>query len=185
MNLFLVAVFAAAPARMVDGGVTEEEIVDVIALHANELSPCFSEPKGAKKKPSVKYRFEVNEGRVTKFALVDSVTIISDPGMVTTVKGGLDKDVIIHVIRKGESQIRSCYDSALQQHPKLNGKIAAAWEIDANGRVSTVTISEDTMEAPAVGACITTAIKTWVFPKPAGGGVANVSFPWIFKLARN
>jgi hypothetical protein len=71
MNLWLALVLAATPARSVDGGLTEAEIADVFELHAADFAPCFEKAK-QRKKASVKYRFEVTDGRVTKMAFVDS-----------------------------------------------------------------------------------------------------------------
>ena len=35
----------------------------------------------------------------------------------------------------------------------------------------------------AVADCVVERIKRWTFPKPVGGGVVDVTFPWIFKTA--
>ena len=44
-------------------------------------------------------------------------------------------------------------------------------------------MAEDTLGDAAVADCVVERIKRWTFPKPVGGGVVNVTFPWIFKTA--
>ncbi len=97
--------------------------------------------------------------------------------------GGLDKDVIMKVIQANQRQIRVCYEIALQEKPALAGKVAVAWVIGPDGSVPLVNVTEDTMGDPRVGECVVARIRRWVFPKPEGGGIVNVTFPWLFKVA--
>ena len=332
MNLWLVMVMLAAPARSVDGGLTEAEISDVIELRAGELAPCFANAK-SRKKANAKYRFEVNDGRVSKFAFLDSsldgsgttcigtqleslqfparadagtvvewtfnapaapnaaepelatvdqlapldevltgcyasapltektegaITldltvlrsgaiasatvveqapalersgvaecltrrlpasflatnahplrlragwilatserrakmlftpseprreIVANSASIKKPPSGIDKDKITHVITTNNSQIRGCYQTALAGKPKLEGKLAVAWKIGANGEVLSASVAEDTLGDAAVADCVVERIKRWTFPKPVGGGVVDVTFPWIFKTA--
>jgi TonB family protein len=110
----------------------------------------------------------------------DSTRII--PGK-TTVVGGLDKDVIMKVIKRHQNEIKFCYDQELQKNDKLAGKVAVAWTIDPSGGVSDANVSESSMDNANVESCIVQRIRRWKFPEPEGGGVVNVTFPWIFKAA--
>ena len=101
----------------------------------------------------------------------------------TTVVGGLSKDVIAKVIKRHENEIKYCYESELQKSPDLSGKVAVAWTIDGSGAVADANVSESTLSSSSVEACILTRIRRWKFPEPQGGGVVNVTFPWIFKAA--
>lgn len=111
--------------------------------------------------------------------------VFADDGIIVrpfTGAGGLDKDVIMKVIRANQQQIRACYEFELQKRA-FGGKLAVAWSIGADGAVINVAAAEDTLGAPEVTACVIARIRRWVFSAPAGGGVVNVTFPWIFKMA--
>ncbi len=110
----------------------------------------------------------------------DSTRVI--PGK-TTVIGGLDKDVIMKVIKRHQNEIKFCYEQELQKNPALAGKVAVAWTIDPSGGVSEANVSESSISNANVEGCIVQRIRRWKFPEPQGGGVVNVTFPWIFKAA--
>lgn len=101
----------------------------------------------------------------------------------TTVVGGLDKDVIMKVIKRHQNEIKFCYEQELQKNPALAGKVAVAWTIDPSGAVSEATVSESSIGNANVEGCIVQRIRRWKFPEPDGGGIVNVTFPWIFKAA--
>jgi TonB family protein len=101
----------------------------------------------------------------------------------TTVVGGLDKDVIMKVIKRHQNEIKFCYEQELQKNPSLGGKVAVAWTIDPSGAVSDANVSESSIGNANVESCIMQRIRRWKFPEPTGGGVVNVTFPWIFKAA--
>lgn len=110
----------------------------------------------------------------------DSTRVI--PGK-TTVVGGLDKDVIMKVIKRHQNEIKFCYEQELQKNPALGGKVAVAWTIDPAGSVNEANVSESSISNANVEGCILQRIRRWKFPEPQGGGVVNVTFPWIFKAA--
>ena len=58
-----------------------------------------------------------------------------------------------------------------------------AWTIDPTGGVSEANVSESSIGNANVESCIVQRIRRWKFPEPSGGGVVNVTFPWIFKAA--
>ncbi|MBE2250905.1 MAG: TonB family protein [Myxococcus sp.] len=101
----------------------------------------------------------------------------------TTVVGGLDKDVIMKVIKRHQNEIKFCYEQELQQNASLAGKVAVAWTIDPAGAVSEAAVSESSIGSANVESCILQRIRRWKFPEPDGGGIVNVTFPWIFKAA--
>lgn len=101
----------------------------------------------------------------------------------TVVVGGLDREVIARVIERHQAEIKFCYEAALQREPGLAGKVAVAWTIDPAGAVAEASVSESTLGSAAVERCIVDRVRRWRFPAPQGGGVVEVSFPWIFKSA--
>jgi TonB family protein len=110
----------------------------------------------------------------------DSTRVI--PGK-TTVVGGLDKDVIMKVIKAHQNEIKFCYEQELQKNAALGGKVAVAWTIDPAGGVAEANVSESSIGNANVEGCIVQRIRRWKFPEPQGGGIVNVTFPWIFKAA--
>jgi TonB family protein len=110
----------------------------------------------------------------------DSTRVV--PGK-TTVIGGLSKDVIMKVIKRHQNEIKFCYEQELQKNASLAGKVAVMFTIDPAGAVAEANVSESSLSNNNVESCMMARIRRWKFPEPQGGGVVNVSFPWIFKPA--
>lgn len=97
------------------------------------------------------------------------------------IMGSLDKEIIRRVIRENIAQIRYCYERELTRNPGLYGKIMVKFIIAATGRVSNASVQQTTMKNATVESCITRKVRGWRFPKPKGGGIVIVSYPFIFK----
>ena len=93
---------------------------------------------------------------------------------------GLPRDVVARVIARHQSEIRYCYERALQHTAGLGGKVAVVFTIDATGSVAQVDVAESGLGSPEVESCMTSRIGRWKFPEPKGGGVVSVSYPWVF-----
>jgi outer membrane biosynthesis protein TonB len=65
--------------------------------------------------------------------------------------------------------------------PKLAGRTAAQFVIAPDGSVSIVHTAESSFDNPALECCINTAIRSWQFDRPAGGGVVVVTYPFILE----
>ncbi|MED5465639.1 MAG: AgmX/PglI C-terminal domain-containing protein, partial [Myxococcota bacterium] len=98
-----------------------------------------------------------------------------------TIMGALSRDVVQKVIDRNKNQIRYCYELDLQRNQDLAGRIAFQWTIEATGRVGEVAIKESTLGNSRVEQCMVHRIRTWRFPAPAGGGVVEVHYPFVFK----
>lgn len=96
------------------------------------------------------------------------------------VMGSLDKELIRKVIHANRGQIRYCYESQLNRFPKLNGKVAVKFVISPTGSVSTSSVAQSTVNNAELEACVAGRVRTWMFPKPKGGGVVIVTYPFIF-----
>ena len=96
-------------------------------------------------------------------------------------KGGLDKDVIQKVVRRHYAQIKYCYEKELAKNPNLYGKISVNWTIGPDGRVQVAQIIQSDMNNVAVEDCIVRNVRRWKFPKPKGGGVVVVTYPFVFQ----
>jgi TonB family protein len=101
----------------------------------------------------------------------------------TIVVGGLSKEVIGRIIRRHWTEIKYCYEKELSKDPNLNGKVAIQFTIDAAGSVADVLVKEDTMGSSEVNQCMKDRIFRWKFPQPQGGGIVQVTYPWVFKPA--
>lgn len=97
------------------------------------------------------------------------------------VMGSLPKEVIKKVIDQNRNQIRFCYEKELQRDQDLAGKVQMKWVISATGSVARAQVTTNSMQTPAVGACLRQKIMSWKFPAPAGGGIVEVNYPFVFK----
>lgn len=99
------------------------------------------------------------------------------------IMGSLDKEIIRRVIKQHIAQIRYCYEKELVRNPGLFGKVATQFTISASGSVQSAKVQQSTLNNREVERCITAKIRTWQFPKPKGGGIVIVKYPFIFKTS--
>ena len=97
------------------------------------------------------------------------------------VQGSLDKDIIRRIIRAHINEVRHCYNTGLVKNPALNGRISINFTIDPAGKVPNAVVQESTLADAGVGTCIARSVRRWKFPKPPGGGIVRVTYP--FSLA--
>lgn len=110
-----------------------------------------------------------------------AISIVSENVQVLS---GLSKDLINAVVQRHRSEIRACYDAALQRNPSLRGKITIAFTIQPNGIVSYAGVKESTLGDGGLEGCITSRVKTWIFPKPEAPVVTEVSaYPFYLNPA--
>lgn len=95
--------------------------------------------------------------------------------------GSLDPEIIRRIVREHAGQIKYCYEKELTRTPGIYGKIVMKWVINGEGRVNQSAVAETQMKNSNVEGCLATKIKTWVFPKPKGGGIVVVNYPFVFK----
>lgn len=101
------------------------------------------------------------------------------PG-VLNVRGSLDREIIRRIIRRHINEVKYCYEQELPKKPSLNGRIVVQFMIAATGQVLTSMLQSSTMDNIQVSACVVQAVKRWEFPKPMGGGMVIVSYPFNF-----
>ncbi len=98
-------------------------------------------------------------------------------------EGGLSREEIQRVISRVMSQIKYCYEKELNKDPNLEGKLVMFWLISGSGDVTTASASQNTFSgaaAPPIEQCVTRIIQRLKFPTPKGGGVVNVTYPFVF-----
>lgn len=99
-------------------------------------------------------------------------------------KGGpLSKDDIRRVIRQHTREVQHCYEKELVKQQALAGRLVVRFTIGGDGKVRAARLTQDTLASPAVGRCVVRRVLTWRFPAPLGGGIVNVSYPFVFRTA--
>lgn len=109
-----------------------------------------------------------------------------DPNITSSapeVMGSLDPELIRRVIRSHVDQVRYCYELQLPRNPRLTGKVAVKFIITGSGTVATSGVAQSTVGNSELESCIAGRVKTWVFPKPKGGGTVVVTYPFVLKQA--
>ncbi len=97
------------------------------------------------------------------------------------VMGSLDPMLIRSEIHDHAAALKSCYEKRLAARKNLSGVIRTRFVIDAEGKVSAAEITDSTMQDSLVEDCIIATLATLVFPKPVGGGIVIVNYPFSFK----
>ncbi|HLL54688.1 MAG TPA: AgmX/PglI C-terminal domain-containing protein [Myxococcaceae bacterium] len=94
----------------------------------------------------------------------------------------VDRDALARYVRARLKAITSCYEKELKRNPSLKGKVVVRFSITTSGRAGDIDIEENTVGSEAVGACIKTVIRGWVFPfKPEDD--VPVAYPFVFSPA--
>jgi hypothetical protein len=88
----------------------------------------------------------------------------------------LKKAIVSH-----DAEIRECYEDARWAWLNPEGRIAIQFVIDAEGRVIGAYEVSNDVGIQALGCCIAQAMRSWTFPKPAGGGTHVVTFPYVLQ----
>ena len=97
------------------------------------------------------------------------------------VAGAIDKDIIRRIVRAHIAEVRKCYEAELAKDPSLEVKLAISFVIDPTGAVREVKLDHRDAALPSFEQCLTAAFRRWRFPKPEGGGVVTVSYPFHFQ----
>lgn len=94
----------------------------------------------------------------------------------------VDREALARYVRSRKAAIQGCYEKELKRNPSLKGKVVVRFTITKMGRASEIGIEEDTMNNEAVGSCIKSIIRGWVFPfKPEDD--VPVAYPFVFSPA--
>jgi len=101
-------------------------------------------------------------------------------GGIAHVRGSLDKDIIRRVVRLHMNEVKYCYDQELVKKASIEGRIAVQFVISPLGQVLSSVLQSTTMSNLRVEKCVVDAVRRWEFPKPDGGGIAIVSYPFNF-----
>ena len=108
------------------------------------------------------------------------------PGVVlgrAGVQGALSKEIIRRVIRRHVNEVRYAYQKELQSNPGLQGRVVARFTIGPSGQVVASTIASSSLGSARVEQDISSAVRRWQFPKPKGGGIVQVTYPFVLRGA--
>ncbi len=94
--------------------------------------------------------------------------------------GALDKSEIDRIVKQHLSQIRYCYQKELNRQPSLKGKVVIRFVIAADGSVSRSEVQSTSMNNGVVEACVAERFYRMRFPRPQGGGLVIVTYPFVF-----
>jgi outer membrane biosynthesis protein TonB len=98
-----------------------------------------------------------------------------------TIDGPLDHDIVRRIVRAHLNEVRSCYNRGLAKDPKLAGRLTIDFQILATGKVGSSSVAKTTLSDDEVGTCVARMVRRWTFPKPRGGGLVKVSYPFVLK----
>ena len=96
------------------------------------------------------------------------------------VSGSLDRDIIRRIVRAHINEVRACYNQGLSRDPNRAGRSNYRFVIQPDGSVESAETRNSTLGDPEIDRCVTSAIQRWRFPRPPGGGVVQVNYPFTF-----
>jgi TonB family protein len=99
------------------------------------------------------------------------------------VRGNLDREIIRRIIRRHINEVRFCYEKELAAHRDLGGRMVVQFNIAPTGQVLSSVLQSSTLGNVRVESCTVQAVHRWDFPKPNGGGMTMVSYPFVFAPA--
>ena len=118
------------------------------------------------------------------------------------VRGALDKEIIRRIIWRHDNEVRLCFgDSKVTRRPRLRwrsgrlrrdppqtpyvgGRVVVQFTISPTGQVVTSVVQKSTVNNRTVEVCLARAVRRWLFPKPRGGGIVIVSYPFVSPAER-
>ncbi|MFH0901496.1 MAG: AgmX/PglI C-terminal domain-containing protein [Pseudomonadota bacterium] len=98
-----------------------------------------------------------------------------------TTNGALDPNIIRRYIRQKLPVIKHCYEKQLVVKPSLAGTVTTQFTISGTGSV--IAVKAKGMGDSSVENCVAGAIQSIQFPRPEGGGLVSVTYPFTFEPA--
>lgn len=92
--------------------------------------------------------------------------------------GQIDRNSVTAVFSRRKSAIKSCYERALKTNPNLKGKVTIKFTIGPAGRITDISVAQNTTGDAGVGECIIGKVRAWRFEPPSGGSV-TFSYPFL------
>jgi TonB family protein len=84
------------------------------------------------------------------------------------------------------NRVTECLRRAQAANPSISGKLLVEFVIGADGRVVSAKVKQSDLNNPRLESCVLTVIKMKRYPKPEGGKIVVVRYPFHFySLKRN
>jgi TonB family protein len=99
-----------------------------------------------------------------------------------TVKGPVDKEIVLRILRRHENETKFCYEKELMRQPDLGGEVSIRFTISPAGAVTESATERSTTHADSMDQCVADAVRRWEFPK--AGKATVVSYPVILKASK-
>ncbi len=96
------------------------------------------------------------------------------------VRRALSREQIQTTFSSVHLEIKHCYEVELQTHRELAGRVTIGMVIAGDGTVARVWAQESTFDDRVVEFCMLRVLGRLRFPAPLGGGMVNVTYPFIF-----
>ncbi len=101
------------------------------------------------------------------------------------VTGSLRRETIRRAIGQHINEVRFCYTQALIGKPELQGRVTVQFVISPAGTVMTAVVKDSDLGDFKVASCVADVVKRVVFPQPEGGGLVQVSYPFVLSQVGN
>jgi TonB family protein len=102
-------------------------------------------------------------------------------GLPAEIQGSLSREVIQRAIRLHMAEFRYCYEQSLAAHPDLQGRVSTRFVISPSGTVQLAGIASSDLGNAAVSQCVLGVLRRLMFPAPSGGGMVDVTYPFVFQ----
>lgn len=97
------------------------------------------------------------------------------------VKGAIDSESVMKVLRQRAPGLRHIYNKFLKKNPGFQGKIVLEFVVDANGRIVQMSVVSSSTGFPEFEDDVVKAVRNWTFPKVDGGN-STVTIPFVFEI---
>jgi hypothetical protein len=97
-------------------------------------------------------------------------------------EAGRQPEDIRAIVMARRDEARACYDSAVKDHPGIEGDLVIQWTIDPKGNVTQTSLdtSRSQIVEPTVVACVSDIIKKVQFAPSPGGYETKAFYPFNF-----
>jgi len=97
----------------------------------------------------------------------------------------LTREEVDSVTRAHSTEIQNCYQESLRESRDvfngLMGEIKTEFVIGLGGKVTSAYISQSGTHSSELEKCTLSAVKSWQFPNPKGGGLVSISHSFKFE----
>lgn len=84
-------------------------------------------------------------------------------------------DSVRDTVARHSGRVQHCYEKALKKDPSLAGRLVVEFDV-VGGRVSRVSLFEDTVGSAALNACVTGSVRSWRFGPEVNVELLTVPF---------